>query len=59
MTDQNATDETLQTPHIALSREEVDWITGKLVKLPYENVAPVIQLLGQKLLALMAEADKK
>ncbi len=41
-----------QTAHILLTEAETNWITGQLVKLPFENVAPIINLLGQKLMAL-------
>jgi len=35
---------------IWLSAQEVNEITGRLVELPYKVVAPIIQILGQKLL---------
>jgi len=34
---------------IQLTEGEVNFITGRLVRLPYQDVAPVIQVLGTKL----------
>ncbi len=35
---------------IWLSAAEVNEITGRLVKLPYKIVAPIVQILGQKMM---------
>lgn len=43
-------DETVNQLGIWLSAAEVNEITGRLVELPYKVSAPIIQILGQKMM---------